>query len=362
VNYFRSLLLLLLAALAVACNPGLDRRYLDTEMNKPLDMPPDLSQPESQSSFDLPAAFSGEGTPGSGGIPVLPGIESLQLQGTTGFYWLSADVPVDELYRQAKNFWAAEGYSLVMDEPAIGIMQTEWIYTEQGAERRSDSWWKNLFATEDLSATQDQFRTRIERGETGSNRIYITHRGTEYVHNIRVGNRADEGSAPNDWQYRRSDPQLEVEMLSRLMIYLGLQQDAIDAQLAKAKLFKPRASLQLDADEKSPFLLINDPYPIAWNRLRHAFEVLNFEIIVAEYKELAGEGVYIVKARVVEGEADTGLFSFGASEEVMTRRFTLVLTEESHDSTRLIIEDQKGNFDTTPAGAEFVSLLFEQIK
>jgi outer membrane protein assembly factor BamC len=362
VNHLRSLLLLLLAALAVGCSPGLDRRYLDAELNKPLDMPPDLSQPETQSSFDLPTAFSGDGTPGSSGIPVLPGIESVELQGTTGFYWLSAEIPVDELYRQAKNFWAAEGYSLVMDEPAIGIMQTEWIYTEEGAERKSDSWFKNLFSTEDLSATQDQFRTRIERGESGTNRVYITHRGTEYVHEISVGNRADEQGAPNEWQYRRSDPQLEVEMLSRLMIYLGLQQNAVDAQLAKTKLFKPRASLQLDADEKSPFLLIRDPYPIAWNRLRHALEVLNFEILVAEYKEFSGEGVFVVKARVVEGEADTGLFSFGTSEEVKTRKFTLVLSEESHEATRLIIEDQKGNFDTTPAGAEFVSLLFEQIK
>jgi outer membrane protein assembly factor BamC len=354
-------LLLVLTALAVACSPGLDRRYLDAELNKPLDMPPDLSRSDSGSDFELPASFSGSGTK-QGGIPVLPEVESVQLQGTTGFYWLSADIPVEELYRQAKNFWASEGYGLVVDEPAIGVMQTEWIYTEEGTSRETDSWWKNLFASEDLSATQDQFRTRIERGESGHNRIYITHRGTEYVHEIRLGNRADEQAAPSDWQYRRSDPELEVEMLSRLMIYLGLQRDAVDAQLAKVKLFKPRASLELDAEEKSPYLLVRDPYQIAWNRVRHALEVLNFEILVAEYKEFSGEGVFIVKARVVEGGQDTGIFSLGASEEVKSRKFTLVLSEESHDVTRLIIEDQKGNFDTTPAGAEFVSLLFEQIK
>jgi outer membrane protein assembly factor BamC len=365
VNFFRITLLLILVAPLLACSgSSLDRRYLDVELGKPLDLPPDLTQTKTQSSFDLPKAFSGDDPSERKRVPVLARVDSLHLQGRYGFYWLSVDEPVENIYQQIKNFWASEGYALVLDEPVIGIMQTEWVFRQEGGRKKSDSWWANLFASNELADTQDQFRTRIERDESGNaSRIYITHRASEYVQQIQVGKRDEQYSGDNGWQLRRSDPDLEVEMLSRLMIYLGLQQDAVDAQVAKVRLFKPRASLQLDAQEKSPYLIINDPYQIAWNRVRHVLEVMNFDIEVADFKSgFSGEGVFIIKARVVENGTGKGIFSFTSSEELKTRKFTLVLAEETHELTRLVIEDQKGNFDTTPAGAELVSLLYEQIK
>lgn len=357
----RILALLLLAALLLGCGGSLDRRYLKAELNKPLELPPDLSQPEVQSGFDLPSAIGADPS-APGKVPVLAKVDSVELQGSHEFYWLSLDAPVEEAYRVTRNFWASEGYGLVMDEPVIGMMKTEWIYREEGGEKQTESWWQSLFKSQDLAAAQDQFVTRFERGEAGS-RIYISHRGTEYAPEIRLTKAADELSSPDEWQFRRSDPELEVEMLSRLMIYLGLPKDTIAAQLAKARLFKPRAVLELDADEKSPYLLLKDPYQIAWNRVRHALEVMNFEILTSEYQgTLSGEGVFIVKARIVETEDNKGIFSFAASEELKSRNFTLVLTEETHNLTRLIIEDEKGNFDVSPSGAEFVSLLLEQVK
>lgn len=360
----RCLALLMLALLLVACSKSVDRRYLDAELNKPLDMPPDLMRSETQSSFDLPNAFSGSDSSAPGKASVLATVDSVKLQGSYNFYWLDIELPADHAYQLAKNFWASEGYGLVVDEPVIGIMQTEWIYREEGGEKTTDSWWKNLFSTADLAAAQDQFRTRIERNESAeSSRIYLTHRGTEYAPEIELSKSADETASSDEWQFRRSEPALEVEMLSRLMIYLGLPQDAVAAQLAKTRLFKPRANLQLDADEKSPFLMISDPYQIAWNRVRHALEIMNFDIEVADFaRGFGSEGVFIVKARIVETDDNQGIFSLSASDELKSRKFTLVLTEETHELTRLVIEDSKGNFDVTPSGAEFASLLLEQVK
>jgi len=360
----RFLALLMLAVCLVACSKSLDRRYLDAELNKPLEMPPDLVPSQTQSNFDLPNAFSGDKTSAGGRSAVLAQVDSVKLSGSYNFYWLDIELPADVAYQLAKNFWASEGYGLVVDEPIVGIMQTEWIYREEGGEKRAESWWKSLFSSADLAAAQDQFKTRIERDESGeSSRIYVTHRGTEYAPDIVVNKGADEAPGVDEWAFRRSDPALEVEMLSRLMIYLGLPQDAVAAQLAKTRLFKPRAALQVDADEKSPFLMINDPYQIAWNRVRHALEIMNFDIEVAEYSRGFGsEGVFIVKARVVESVESEGIFSLSASDELKSRKFTLVLTEQTHELTRLVIEDRKGNFDTTPSGAEFASLLLEQVK
>jgi len=364
VKIYRKTLLLVALALLAACGDGLDRRYLDVSLNQPLELPPDLSEFESESSFDLPDTIASDGQTDAGKVPVLAKVDSVQLQSSADLYWLDVDESVEDLYQHVKNFWATEGYGLLLDEPIIGIMETEWIYTEEGGEQKSDSWWANLFDSEDLSATQDQFTTRLERDPSGhGSRVYIAHRGTEYVHEFQVGDTEGEGDTDNEWQHRESEPELEIEMLSRLMIYLGLQQAAVDGQVERIALYKPRASLQVDAEEKSPYLILKDPYHIAWNRVYHVIEQINFEINHYDFKSgLSGEGVISVKSKVVTIEEDSGFFSFGSSEEESMRDFVLVLSEETHELTRVIVEDEKGQFDTTPEGAEFLTLLYERLK
>ena len=357
--------LLIVAILASACSSDKGRAYLDTTLGQPLEIPPDLSRFEIESNFDLPSGFVGDGELKSGKVPVLARVESLQLQGSGDFYWLSVDEPVDNLYQLVKNFWAFEGYELVIDEPVIGIMQTEWIHKSEGSEQKADSWWASLFATEDLSASQDQFRTRIERdqSDSGKNHIYIVHRGTEYVQEIRIGNQDLGVTSPNEWQFRATEPQLEVEMLARLMIFLGLQKDVIDTQMSQVGLFKSRASRLLDSDEKAPFLILNDPYEIAWNRLNHVLQRMNFEILTAEFRSgFAQEGVFILNVEIVETAENTGFFQFGSEDQRKIRKFILILSDETHELTRVTLEDEKGNFDTSAEGDEFLSLIYEQLR
>ena len=351
--------------LAACKGDSLDRRYLDVSLGQPLELPPDLSEFESDSSFDLPQASGSGGQTGGKRAPVLATVDSLQLHSSDDLHWLSVDGKVEELYQHVKAFWASEGYGLVLDEPIIGIMETEWIYTEEGADHKSDSWWGSLFDSEDLSATQDQFRTRLERDGSGlGSNVYIAHRGTQYVHEVQVGDTEGEGDIEeNQWNYRQSDSELEVEMLSRLMIYLGLQQGEVDAQVQQASTYNPRASMQVDAEEKSPYLILKDPYHIAWNRVYHVLEQMNFEINEAEFKRgLSNDGLIAVKAKVVESETDSGFFSFGTSTQEEMRDFVLIISEETHELTRVIVEDAKGQFDTTPEGAEFLTLLYQQMK
>jgi outer membrane protein assembly factor BamC len=364
VKFGRLTLLLVLLALLAGCESGLDQRYLDVSLGKALELPPDLAEFESDSSFDLPDTIEGDSGADGKTVPVLARVDSVKLESSADFYWLSVDEKVENLYQLVKNFWASEGFGLVVDEPIIGIMETEWIYTEEGGDQKSDSWWANLFDSEDLSATQDQFRTRLERDASGhGSRIYISHRGTEYIHEFQVGDTEGEGDTDNEWRHRQSEPELEIEMLSRLMIYLGLQQAAVEGQVEKVSLYSPRASMQVDAEEKSPFLILRDPYHIAWNRLYHVIEQMNLETDIVEFKSgLSGEGVISVKSKVIEIEKDSGFFSFGSNEKEKMRDFVLVLSEETHELTKVIIEDNKGQFDTTPEGAEFLTLLYENLK
>ena len=65
----------------------------------------------------------------------------------------------------------------------------------------------------------------------------------------------------------------------------------------------------------------------------------------------------------MEAVEDTGFFSFfGSSDKRNTRRFKLLFSEETNDLTRVDLIAESGDPDSSPEGAEFLSMLFEQIK
>lgn len=365
-KFIRAGSFLLLAALLVACSTSEDKRYLDASLGSNLELPPDLSEFKEDSRFELPAGISGAESTAKGKVPVLARVDSLRLEGSGDLYWLSVEEPVDNLYQLIKNFWFSEGYRLMTDEPVIGIMQTEWVLTEQGPSDASNSWFKSLFVGENLAASQDQYRTRVELDQTENvSRIYIAHRGTERGYYVTLGDaQKKDFDDDNQWHFRQPEPELEVEMLSRLMIFLGLQEAEVEQQVADAKLFKPRAFQRMDSAEQSPYLIVKDPYQIAWNRVYHQLERMNFEIEKAEFESgLLGEGAITVIAQVTESQEEKGLFSFFSnSGETVEKEIVLVLTEVTHELTRVMIQTRARDVDTSPAGAAFLDLLYKKIR
>ena len=356
--------IILLALLLAACESGLDRRYLDASSEASLVLPPDLIEFDGASQFALPEIFSADDPSQRNKIPVLAKVESMKLEGGGNFYWLSVDEPADNLYPLIKNFWASEGYKLEMDEPSIGIMQTEWGFREVGSKQKGDSWFSRLFGEEDLSARQDQFKTRVERDPaSGVSRIYISHRATEYRHQILAGEGARQKGDVNQWRFRQPESELEVEMLSRLMIYLGLQQVELDNQLQQVKLFAPRATQHFDSKESSPYLLLKTPYRLAWNRVYHELERLNTEILnFNPAGGLLNEGDITINARVIEKNNQGGLAALFASSTTKTQEMVLVISEENHKLSRVTVETPDGDLDTSAAAANFLDLLYQRLR
>ena len=208
----------------VACGgPSADLEYLDSRVLPDLEVPPDLTLIDVESDFELPAIFSTEGGDTGDSMPVLVNVDSIKLEGHSDYYWLSIDEPVTNLYQSVKDFWASEGFTLIMDEPVIGIMKTEWVFGEEGKGDEDKGFFARIFSLDDLAARQDQFKTRIAKDAgIDSSQVYISHRGTEYQH-VLLNPNAEYVERKN-WKFRAFEPELEVEMLSRLMLYLGLRQ------------------------------------------------------------------------------------------------------------------------------------------
>jgi outer membrane protein assembly factor BamC len=368
--------LLVFAAInLVACGgPSADLEYLDSRVMPNLEIPPDLTRVEVDSEFELPAVFSGD-SPETSSIPVLARVDSIELKGHSDFYWLSVDEPVDNLYQLVKDFWASEGFTLAMDEPVIGVMKTDWVFNKEGEEDEDKGFLARLFSNEDLSESQDQFKTRIAReAGTTASQIYITHRGTEYKPVLLSGQEQKYNQANliqteeiDNWGLRASDPELEVEMLSRLMLYLGLRQSEVDGQLANIKLFSPRASIHTDftgdETEGETYILVKDEYTRTWNRILHQLERLNLDVISAKTETgFSNKSVLLVETDIEIEKDVSGFFSFGSKMETVKKRIKLVFSEESYDITRIDLETDEGKTDSSPEGAAFLTLLYQYIK
>ena len=134
---FPVLAAIFLISLAGCSSSESDLRYLDSRMLPALEIPPDLTTVQHESAFELPTVFSSDSDDPDArkSIPVLADVDSINLEGIADFYWLNLNAPVGDLYQLVREFWASEGYTLAIDEPVIGIMETDWVFHEEGKKK-----------------------------------------------------------------------------------------------------------------------------------------------------------------------------------------------------------------------------------
>ena len=173
-------LTLLLSACAALQGDKVD--YKAAAKAPPLSIPPDLTQLPRDTRYTSPGAtVSATGfqnasqAPGNTVASVFPG---MRLEGQGAQRWLVVDQPPEKLWPELKAFWQETGLPLVMEDPKLGIMETDWA--ENRAKLPQDFIRSTLGKMLDSlysTGERDKFRTRLERNANGSTEIYITHRG-----------------------------------------------------------------------------------------------------------------------------------------------------------------------------------------
>lgn len=204
-----------------------------------LDVPPDLSQLPGQTRFGQVEAGSvsatslmqetARRTPGNPSATVAPaeaGDVKLMREGQQR--WLVVNLPPEQVWPKVRDFWLETGFELTREQADAGVMETN--FSENRAKVPQDGVRKYLGRVFDVlydTGERDQFRTRVERTASGTE-IYIAHRGL--VEEYEDPQRKERTT----WRPRPSDPQLEAEMLSRLMVKLGASQQAADTARGQA--------------------------------------------------------------------------------------------------------------------------------
>ena len=333
--------------------------------SKPLEVPPDLSQLSRDSRFQAQggvisastAAAAGTAQPGvvaTAAVAVLARGD-IRVERAGQARWLVVPQAPEQLWPQLRTFWEQRGFVLQTDDAAIGVMETNW------AENRSKlpndvirntlgRLVGNLYDT----GERDIFRTRIERTATGSE-IFVSHRGAEEVY---VGERRDALT----WRARPSDPQLEAEMLSRMMVALAPKEPQAQALAAvSAATDGPPRARMLDG-QPAPTVEVDDPLDRAWRRVGLALDRGGFTV---EDRDRAG-GLYYV--RYVDpksaGKEEPGFFAklFRSSSASMAPVRYRVSLKSVGAKTQVSVLTSAGAPETGENGKNIASLLLRDLR
>jgi len=292
IPYARTALLTLCCLSLVACSGGGSNSRIDYKEAKTLpalDVPPELGEPIDSGVENIPEL--GPTGASANGSRILPEAEGIRIARDGSSRWLVLDATADELWPKLRQFWASLGLEVRRDEPAIGIMETQW------AENRADApggfltgLVKSVFKNAYSADTRDKYRIRLEPRDEGQIELFLTHYGLKEV----VAAQTDE-IVETAWQVRPSDPELANEILNRLILYLGGSEQTAKAVLAQApESTTPRARIE------GEMLVLEEGFSRAWRLTGLALDRIG--LVVQDRNR--SEGIYYVSR--VDLLADAG--------------------------------------------------------
>ncbi|MGH7949262.1 MAG: outer membrane protein assembly factor BamC, partial [Candidatus Binataceae bacterium] len=202
---------------------------------------------------------------------------------------------------------------------------------------------------------RDKFRTRIERGsQPDSSEVYISHRGMYEV--LTKEGRTKESTM---WQARPSDPELEAEMLYRLMARLGGKEEQVRQQ-AKAPPPAPRATLNT-VEERATSLHLTDPFDRAWRRVGLALDRVGFTV---EDRDRS-KGVYYVRYAdpdIKNKPSGLAKLAFWRSSSGPRDLQYQISVSDAQSGSEVKVLDAVGGQAKSPTAGRILALLQEQLK
>ncbi|NOX76164.1 MAG: outer membrane protein assembly factor BamC [Gammaproteobacteria bacterium] len=310
-----------------------------------LEIPPDLVHPQGDPSLvrpelpsvDLAAASAGSATTACQcselpriGDRVLPEGKGVQRVREGQKRWLRVSVEPEQAWPLVRKFLEIRGYRIMGDEPAVGLLETDWKPRADDGDGASANW-------------RERLRIRVEPAEqAGFTELYFSQSNSERV----VSEQGEE-----QWQLRAPDQDRAVEMLDRLARFLTAEnvQDAVKLD---------GISSRFDNDEDGAVVLLVDaPFEKVWRRTALALENLGFVIDDRDH----ANGSYRVYNEISTNRTETELKYGRPKKATVKERYTLRLTSIG-SSTRIGVRTPKGVADSSQAARHVLNLLSGQLQ
>ncbi|WP_091472994.1 outer membrane protein assembly factor BamC [Methylophilus rhizosphaerae] len=386
--------------------------YKGAGRSKPLEVPPDLTAVRTSSTYNVPGSTSysaysqnQEAQEQNGPQPVLADMKNVRMVKAGQQRWLVVNAPPEKIWPIVRDFWLDQGFAVRVENPEIGVIETEWLEPDaikpkednRGYGEKFDAWLDKLSGLAD----RRKFRTRLERGEKdGTTEIYMTHRtvagapddGKNYV-NTQLG-KIDTGYRINAAENKNNagqefDADLDAELLRRMMVKLGLDEQKADEVMTQAAADK-RADVVKEADQ-SVTLKLNEPFDRAWRRVGLALDRIGF---VTEDKNRS-EGIFYVRYADTDAEdpikqkksllerlkfwgsddddkapaatdakpGDKTKFWKGTSDgDKSSKQYHIQVLENADDTTDVYVLTADNKRNTSTTANRIISLMYDQLK
>jgi outer membrane protein assembly factor BamC len=356
----------------------------------PLEVPPDLSQLPRDDRFVVPdrpqtVTASGQAAratgPGASPVPAAAGaavaptsvVAKIERQGNQR--WLAVNMPPERVWPVLVDFWPSIGMKVEKSDPSTGVLETAWA--ENRAKLPQDIIRKTLGRVLDTlysTGEQDKYRARVERTPENTSEIYISHRGMIEVF-------TSSAQDQTKWQPRPSDPELEAEVLQRLLVRFDATaarptttvsagstpagaSSAGQGSATAAPAAPQVARVVKGPDGRSEWLELDETFDRAWRRVGLALDRGAFTV---EDRD-RGKGIYFVRYLDPDYEAklksEQGFFSrFFSSEKPLTApQFRVVLSNQGPAKTFVTVENSQGKPERSTTGDRILNLVNEQLR
>lgn len=307
---------------------------VNVEELPPLEVPPDLVKPQGKSPLVVPevkpARTAVDCAPEMSGLArieqrVLPPQKDVRIVRDGRHRWLMVEVEPEQLWPLARKFLAGRGYRIAVDDPGIGLIETDWKLLETGVDGKS--------------SLRERLRLRIEPGQVpGSTEVYLSQA-------------LSERDADGEWALRNPDEERAAEMLYRLARYLG-NEDVGQAMPLQA------LDSQIDRDEDGNVRLrIAAPWEAVWRRVGLALDNLGF---VIEDRDRANR-LYSVYTEIASGKTEEEV-KYGKPESAKVRlAYTLKFGEDGQE-TLVRVFDSNGNPDNSEQARHLLTQIQGQLR
>lgn len=342
-----------------------------------LEAPPDLVLPSANNRYVVPDGNTAKGAvaysnydkeratrPSAEAGKLLPSVAKTRIERAGTQRWLVVDLPAKDVWPVIKDYWQESGFIINIEMPEAGVIETDWA--ENRAKIPQDSLRNFLGKAIDglySTAERDKFRTRVEPSADGQGtEIYISHRGmVEVFEGTQTG--SDQGKGRTIWQPRQADPELEAEMLRRMMVRFGVEEGRAQSLIA-SKPAAPNAAISKAADT-TLLLTLPEPFDRAWRRVGLALDRIGFAV---EDRDRA-KGLYYV--RYIDPDADAqqekkGILSklaFWRSDKSTAKSEKYQVRVNGKEAeTEVSVLDEAGKPARNNIGSRIVNLMYEQLK
>ncbi len=317
----------------------------------PLEVPPDLVRPYGDDklvSLVSPAPTASpqqaadcrcDDRPPSIGERVLPQGKGVQRLRDGQHRWLMVSAEPEQVWPLARKFLEMRGYRVSRDEPAVGIMETDWknVFDIAGdsadAEKESDG----------IPTWRERLRLRLEPGKQSERtEVYLTQYRSERV-------ASTDGN--EQWKLRAPDGERAIEMLNRFARFLTAENvdDAISLTPVASKLGS-------DGDGGS-VLIVEADFAKVWRRTGIALDALGF---VIEDSDRATR-IYSVYNELSTGKTEEEL-KHGKPQSATVRENYRIQLDQKGETTELSVRTQTGQVDNSDVAVHVLNLLHSQFQ